>query len=196
MKENLLLLTGTVIGILFGLGFSDWGKINSGSVADWIIAFGTVALVFIAIYTALSWKAQRIPEARKNFIDAIVDFDNYIYQFKVEDFTSTIEKFRLYHTKLLIKFWNVEKSIMYFYQFDKTNKEDIDHQYCKIITLIDEFGKNLKCNTDGICILQGSKLETATDSILKESYMLLKLVTGEDLTVQCPEKKNDQHSQP
>ncbi|MDG6259119.1 hypothetical protein [Glaesserella parasuis] len=197
-EQILLISIGIIIGILFGLGFSDWSRIDSGSVTNWIIAFGTVLLFIVALYTALSWRAQRIPEARKDFINAIVDFDNYIYQFSSEDFTSTPESFLNYHNQLLNKFWNVEKSIMYFYQFDKKDKANIDAQYCKIIELINKFGCNLKSNRHGNLIVanEASKLNTEVNAILPESYTLLKLVAGENLTIKYQEKQHDKHPQP
>ncbi|MCT8623499.1 hypothetical protein KZ415_09740, partial [Glaesserella parasuis] len=81
---------------------------------------------------------------------------------------------------------------------DKKDKANIDAQYCKIIELINKFGDNLKSNRHGNLIVanKASKLNTEVNAILPESYTLLKLVAGENLTIKYQEKQNDKHPQP
>ena len=190
LKEQFIcILIGLVIGVLFGLGFADWGTKSPDSLTDWLIASGTLLLVFIAILGAISWKKQRIPEAAKDCIHAIVEFDNHIYQFGNKDFVTDATQFKDYHQNLLIKLWNIEKAIMFFYQFDSSKKEIIDAEYNKILNKVNKFGQNLIIrsgyNSSSPYELRGSKseLNKELEEALRDSYSLLQSIVGKNLTI-------------
>lgn len=178
-EQIILISISIIIGILFGLGFSDWGKIDTGSVTNWIIALGTIALVLIAILSALSWKAQRIPEARKDFINAIVDFDNHIFLFnsKARAIQESMQNLIDYKNILLQKLWRIESSIMYIYQFDDSSKAKINKKYTEILQEINEF-------IDFATQFNHYESDQQIKQILPISHELLCLVVGKSLTVQ------------
>ncbi len=99
-EQTFLILIGIIVGILFGLGYDEWGKnlSTTNNLTDWITAISSLLLFVTALYTALSWRSQRIPEARKDFINNIVEFDNYIYRFGNKEFDmSSVDSFIQYH---------------------------------------------------------------------------------------------------
>ncbi len=87
---------------------------------------------------------------------------------------------------------------MYFYQFDSRGKREIDSQYSKILNMINDFSKNVKTykeheyfqfdnNIDRTSKYLGKGhllLNIELRKILPESYTLLKLVIGQDLTIE------------
>lgn len=179
IEEFILLIIGVLIGTLFGLGFSDWGKVDPGSVTNWLIALGTLALVLIAIYSALSWKTQRIPEARKDLINAIVEFDNHIFLFnsKQQNIIRGANNLIDYQNLLLEKLWKIESSLMYLYQFDTSPKIQADKKYLELIHAINHF-------TDSATIYNHAESDEKLKEILPISYELLTLVVGKSLTIQ------------
>lgn len=126
------------LACLFSVIILIFALYKTNNITDWITAIGTaiiavftVILACVAWKTADSWKEEKKLEAQRNVFLQIATFKNKIFGYTLTD----LRNITLHGIcrDLLDQFNLVEMELMNYYQFDKSNKDNIDEEFIKTL---------------------------------------------------------------
>ena len=211
------LLLGLIIGLLVGVGFTDWKSLVKGfdsKVTDWISSisaflgmFFTGGILFISAKVAKSWKEQKTPDAKSAIVESLITYDSIINHLIIEfnhtQNTIRYEKILTTYISLFNQLSIIESSIIKFYFFDSTEKEEIDNLYLELRDSLNNFAKEiskyLNINIQGrkilfnpditkeivlpFNIIQKLNFSKALNDSLSASSKLLSKIAGENLVI-------------